>query len=204
MYYDISMTLSENVQVYKNKPEKKLKIINASNFDNANVYESKIEMNLHTGTHIDFPLHILKEGKNSTDFDLERMLTKVKVLDFTHLKDKITKDDLFAYVIDENDFILLKTTNSLSDTFDFNFVYLEKEAAEYLAIKKINGVGTDGLGIERAQEGHPTHHFLLENDIIILEGLRLKNIAAGEYQMICLPLKIDGTEALPVRAILKK
>ncbi|MGD9909704.1 MAG: cyclase family protein [Candidatus Izemoplasmatales bacterium] len=204
MYYDISMTLSENVQVYKNKPDKMMKIKNHSNFQTSSVYETDIEMNLHTGTHIDFPLHIIKDGKDSTGFDLDRLLTKVKVLDFTHLTDKITKDDLFAYVIDEGDFLLFKTKNSFSEEFDFDFIYLDSCAADYLVSRNISGVGTDGLGIERAQEGHPTHHLLLENDIIIMEGLRLKDVEAGSYDMICLPLKIENTEALPVRAILKK
>ncbi len=66
------------------------------------------------------------------------------------------------------------------------------------------GVGTDGLGIERAQKGHPTHKILLGNDIIIIEGLRLKDVPEDVYDMFCLPLKIPGVEATPARVVLLK
>lgn len=99
--------------------------------------------------------------------------------------------------------ILFKTKNSYSETFHSEFVYLSEEAAECLATADLKGVGIDGLGIEREQSEHPTHKRLLEKDILIYEGLNLKDVEEGIYEFIGLPLKIGDVEASPVRAILR-
>jgi arylformamidase len=81
---------------------------------------------------------------------------------------------------------------------------LDKDAAKYLSMCKVKGVGTDGLGIERAQKNHETHKTLLKNGIVIIEGLRLKEIKEDTYSLIFLPLKIKGVEASLGRAVLIK
>lgn len=202
--YDISMTIKEDMQVYKNKPEKKPVFQNTANHNIGTSYETKITMDLHTGTHIDAPLHMVKDGPTMEMYNIENYVTKAKVFDLTEIEEKITKADLTQFEISEGDFILFKTRNSFSEEFDFNFIYLDKTGAEYLKEKGIIGVGTDGLGIERAQPNHETHKILLNNNIMIIEGLRLKEIFPGEYTLIALPLKILTTEASPARAILIK
>jgi arylformamidase len=125
-----------------------------------------------------------------------------KVFDVSFEKDHIGLNTIKHLDIKENDFVLFKTKNSFVETFIFDFVYVDKEAARYLKERGIKGVGIDGLGIERAQDNHPTHKILLGNDIIIIEGLRLKEVKEGIYDMVCLPLKITGVEANPARVIL--
>jgi arylformamidase len=198
------MTINEEMMVYKNREEKKPKIKQVNFFEKQGNYESLLTMNLHTGTHIDYPLHMLKDGLTSASENLKALIGKAKVFDLLEVNDHISETDLKTLNIEENDFVLFKTKNSLKETFDFNFIYLDESGAEYLKDKKIRGVGIDGLGIERAQENNPTHKILLSNNIIILEGLRLKEIIEDEYEMYCLPLKIDKVEASPVRAILIK
>lgn len=200
--YDISMTIHEMMTVYKNKPEKKPKITNRSNFQTAQAYESTITMDMHTGTHIDAPLHMIEGGETMSLYSIERFVVKAKVLDLTHIEEAINQKDLEAFDIQENDFILFKTRNSSVEVFDFNFVYLEKSGAKFLVDRKIQGVGIDALGIERNQPNHETHKLLLGNQIMIVEGLRLKDVPEGEYTLIVLPLKILETEAAPARAIL--
>jgi len=204
MIYDISMTIHPKMMVYKNKEEKYPKIKQVNFFEKEGNYESELTMNLHTGTHIDFPLHMIKDGFNSNTENLDILTGKAKVFDVTHLKEKITYEDILDFPIETNDFLIFKTKNSLSEKFDYDFVYLDESAASYLANKKIRGVGIDALGIERAQANHPTHKILLSQNIIILEGLRLKEVPEDTYEMFCLPLKIANVEALPVRAILIK
>ena len=115
----------------------------------------------------------------------------------------ISAEDLRQFEIVADDFLLFKTRNSyVADEFDFNFVYLDHTGAQYLIEKGIAGVGADAVGIERAQADHPTHIGLLSNDIIIIEGLRLAQIAAGEYFMVAAPLKMVGVEAAPARIFL--
>jgi Predicted metal-dependent hydrolase len=133
---------------------------------------------------------------------LDRCFTRCKVIDLTYVEEKITKTDLENKNITRDDFIILKTRNSFTEVFDPKFVFVEKSGAEYLKEVGIKGVGIDSLGIERSQPGHETHKALLGNGICVLEGLRLAEIEEGEYLLSALPLKIKGTEAAPVRAVL--
>lgn len=203
MIYDVSMLIHEEMQVYKNKDEKKPVFKSINHLSEGGSYETLLTMNLHTGTHIDYPLHMIKDGETSNVEVIGDFLTQCHVFDLTQVNGKIEIVDLEKYDINEGDFILLKTKNSLTDDFLFDFTYLGAEAALYLASIGIKGVGIDGLGIERNQPKHPTHHELLSKGIIIIEGLRLKDIAEKSYEMICLPLKIKNVEATPARIILK-
>ncbi|OHE37883.1 MAG: cyclase [Tenericutes bacterium GWE2_38_8] len=200
--YDVSMTIHKDVMVWKDKPEKKPILEVVSDFEYAPAYETKLTMNLHTGTHMDFPLHMIKDGQNSDQLDLNKLITVVKVYDLSHLSDSIQEDDIKDFNIKTNDFVLFKTRNSFEDTFNNKFVYLGESAASFLANQNIKGVGVDGLGVERDQEGHPTHKLLFNSNAIIIEGLRLKDIQQGIYMMYALPIKIKGVEALPLSIIL--
>ncbi|OHE27131.1 MAG: cyclase [Tenericutes bacterium GWA2_38_26] len=200
--YDVSMTIHKDVMVWKDKPEKKPILEVVSDFEYAPAYETKLTMNLHTGTHMDFPLHMIKDGQNSDQLDLNKLITVVKVYDLSHLSDSIQEDDIKDFNIKTNDFVLFKTRNSFEDTFNNKFVYLGESAASFLANQHIKGVGVDGLGVERDQEGHPTHKLLFNANAIIIEGLRLKDIQQGIYMMYALPVKIKGVEALPLSIIL--
>lgn len=202
--YDISMNIQHGMAVYKNKEEKRpiLKVV--QDFSSGSAYESKIIMNMHTGTHVDAPLHMFEGGKSIDTIDLNSVVTKCKVLDLTSVNDKITKEDLVDKNILKGDFIVLKTKNSYTEQFDYNFVFLEKSGAEFLVGKEIIGVGIDSLGIERSQLGHETHKILMEKGITIIEGLRLKDVEEDEYILCAPPLKIINAEAAPTRAVLIK
>ena len=202
MIYDISMLIHEDMQTYKHNKNNKPKIYTNSNHEENHVHDSSVLLNLHTGTHIDYPLHMIKDGLTSDSENLEPLIGNCKVYDLSHLEDHIGLDDIKYLNIKENDFVIFKTKNSFSESFLDEFIYVDEAASEFLVSKKIRGVGIDGLGIERAQKNHPTHKNLLGNNIIILEGLRLKDIEKGEYNLIALPLKIKGVEASHVRAIL--
>jgi arylformamidase len=187
--------------VYKNKPEKVPSFKHLSTHENGSSHETIIEMSLHTGTHIDYPLHMIKNGKVSDRRILDGLIGPAKVIEcHQEVIDEAFIDDSD---IQKGDVVLFKTRNSLVETFDFEFVYVSESAAKRLVEIGVKGVGLDALGIERAQENHPTHKQLLSQDIFIIEGLRLKDIVPKTYQMICLPLKIEGVEALPVRCLLE-
>ena len=168
--YDISMEISEDMPVYKNKPGKKPRILATRTLKEGS-NESKIEIESHTGSHVDAPYHILGNGKTIEKMDLEKFMGKAIVLDFTSIKNSITKRTFenSKINIQKDDIILLKTKNKMEKSFDFNFVYLEKSGAEYLASRKIKAVGIDSLGIERSQPTHDTHKILLSRNIPIFE-----------------------------------
>jgi arylformamidase len=201
-YYDVSMLISSDMQVYKNKVNKKPVFEIAADFSNGPSHETKVSLNLHTGTHMDFPLHMLKDGETSNALVLKRLIRNVKVYDMSNVKDGIDLLDVKDLDISKNDFILFKTRNSFEDDFNFEFIYLKEGAAQFLANKGIDGVGIDALGIERDQKGHPTHKILFKNDIYIIEGLRLKDVEEGIYMMYALPIKMPNSDALLLSVIL--
>jgi arylformamidase len=200
--YDISMTICEEMQVYKNKEEKKPKIWARQDFTNAKTHESQLSMDVHAGTHLDAALHMIPGGKTIEAIPLERLVGPARVLDLTDVAEAVTKADLERWAVQPGEWILLKTRNSLSEQFDPNFVYLAADGALYAKELQLRGIGTDGLGIERAQPDYMTHKTLLENDICIVEGLRLKDVPAGTYFMVIAPLKLTGIDAAPARAFL--
>lgn len=197
---DITMVIQGSMKVYKNKKENKPVFKHVTS---GHVYQSQISLDLHTGTHIDFPLHMIPNGKTSDDYSIDQFVGKCYVKDCTYVDEHILKKDLQAIHLESYDFIIFKTRNSMTEVFSEKFVYLEAEAAEYLSKFSLKGVGIDGLGIERAQEGHPTHVSLLSNDILIYEGLDLSQVTEGVYEFIALPMKTKHTEASLVRAMLR-
>lgn len=202
--YDISMTIEKNMGVYKNKEEKRPIIKFEKKIPKDNINESSLYMNVHTGTHIDAPFHIDDNGATTDDVNLNKLITKCRVLDMTTVADRITKEDLIDKDIRSGEFLLLKTRNSFTEEFDPNFVFVEKGAAQYLAEKAIIGVAIDAFGIERSQPNHETHKTLFNKGIIIIEGVRLKEIQESEYFLCALPLKINGIDGSPARVVLIK
>ncbi|GGF10189.1 cyclase [Halobacillus andaensis] len=196
---DITQPVYEGMPVYKNKPEKQP---NFKSNTNGHVTESRLDLDAHTGTHIDAPLHMVNDGDTFESISMNKLIGEAKVFDLTHVEDGITKQDLEELDIQKNDFILFKTRNSFEDEFNFEFIYLKEDGAKFLAEKNIRGVGIDSLGIERSQPEHPTHKSLFAADIIVIEGLRLKDVDEKSYQMIAAPMKLVGTDASPARVLL--
>lgn len=185
--------------VYKNKPEKQPEY---QTVINDHVTESRLSLDLHTGTHIDAPLHMINDADTIETISPEALIRTVKVFDLTEVEDGIEAEHLASLNIEKNDFVLFKTKNSFQTQFDFNFIFLKESGAKLLAEKQISGVGIDSLGIERSQEGHPTHRLLFSNHVIIIEGLKLDEVEPGTYNMVAAPLKLRGVDAAPARIFL--
>lgn len=200
--YDVSMTIYDGMAVYKNNPEKQPKIRVVQDFDAGTVRESRIDMDMHCGTHVDSPLHMVQHGGTMETLPLERLTGPCRVLDLTHVVGGITRADLEVKGVQEGEFLVLKTRNSLKEEFDPEFVFVAEDGAKYLAERGIRGVGIDALGIERSQPGHPTHRTLFAADIVIMEGLRLAEVPEGTYFLVGAPIKILETEAAPARVLL--
>lgn len=205
--YDISMEIREDMAAYKNKLEKKPKII-VTRALNQGANESKLILDAHTGTHADAFFHMLAKGKTIEKIQLEKFIGNCIVLDFAKSRNKITINDIKrnnnAKKIKKEDIVLLKTRRSPLKKFDYNFTYLEKSGAEYFVHRNIKLIGIDNLGIERNQKNHDTHKILLKKNIPIIEGLDLSKIKEGRYFFIGLPLKIKYGDASPIRAVLVK
>lgn len=197
--YDVSLPIYEGMPVYKNKPEKQPEF---NTVQNGHVTETRIAMDVHTGTHVDAPLHMVPGGDTIETLPIERLVRKAKVIDLTRSEEFISAEDLSDKDIQKDDFVLFKTKNSWDSGFNFDFIYVNSEAAKVLTEIGVAGVGIDALGVERAQENHPTHKQLFQNNVIIIEGLQLKDVPEGEYLMVAAPLKIRGLDASPARIVL--
>lgn len=148
--YDITMTIEDNMAVYKNREDKRPRLVVTRDFAAGSVFETRLEIDLHTGTHIDMPLHVIPGGDASEHWAMGGMFTRCVVLDFVGddapaigsglLEQKWKEMESVCPVSEREYTVLLKTKNSLQDHFDFNFIYLEKTGAVYLAEKKIGGV----------------------------------------------------------------
>lgn len=200
--YDISMPISESIITYKNNPAGKPVIRTVASHEESSHHSTDVMLNLHTGSHIDAPLHMIKEGATMETYDLERFITRAKVFDLTKVVGMIHTEDLMGKDIQKGDFIILKTRNSSEDFFNMAFISLAEDGAKYLADIGINGVGIDNLGIERDQSNHMTHISLMNAGVIILEGLRLAEVPEGLYDLIALPVNILGVEASFTRPVL--
>ncbi len=200
---DISWPITQNITQYKN--QKNVTFINKQVFEKDRMRSTAITLGSHTGTHIDAPSHFIEDGNTIDAYSLEKLIGPCMVVDCTHSENAITVDNLKSITIPENIIILFKTKNSTfpSDApFEYNFIYLDQSAAEYLVQQNVKAVGIDYLGIERNQPGHETHVTLLQKDIPIIEGLRLQNVKAGTYELYCLPIALQSLEAALARAIL--
>ncbi|MBI2658727.1 cyclase family protein [Candidatus Woesearchaeota archaeon] len=204
--YDLSPEINEEMAVYRDKPENKPRVRVVATIKKGGIAnESRFDLYAHTGSHVDAPLHFLDDGVAIDRLGLDRFMGKAVVLDFTKVKNAITKNILrnSKIKIQKNDIVLLKTRNNPIKTYDYKFVFLEKSGAKYLASKKVKAVGLDSLSIERDQHDYSTHKILLKNNMPIFEGLDLSKVKQGNYLFYGFPLKIKA-EGSPVRAVLVK
>jgi arylformamidase len=138
-------------------------------------------------------------------YSLQSCVGHCQVIDCTAVTDAITAEFLATCDIAPGMFVLFKTKNSFrsaTDSFWYDFVYVDAGAAQWLVDHGVKGVGIDYLGIERNQPEHETHKILLESYTPIIEGLRLGHVEPGSYYFMCLPLLIPMAAAAPARAIL--
>ena len=205
--YDISLDIHAAMHVYPGDP--KFHSSNVKSIENGDLFEcSRISLSNHTGTHVDAPSHFVKGGMTITDIPVEVMNGRVRVVEISDTE-KVDVSELQQLVRMDDFRILFKTKNSLvwnsHKHFYKDHVYLTPEAARYLSENGIKLVGFDYLSVDRhGDDSYPAHRALLENQVVIVEGLNLSEVEQGEYDFICLPLRLKGLDAAPARALLKK
>lgn len=161
----------------------------------------------HIGTHMDAPLHFIKGGIAMEKMPLDAVIGPCRVIE---IKDKvaITPEELKPHRLKRGERVLFKTRNSRRswkmDKFDEDFIYISKEAAQHIVDRGVMTVGVDYLSVGGfRKDGVETHHILLGVQVWIIEGLNLSKIPVGNYDLICLPLKIAGADGAPARAVLR-
>ncbi len=169
---------------------------------------SRMSLGVHTGTHMDAPLHYIRNARTIDQMPLDATVGAARVIAVADPK-SIRREELTGHRIMAGERILFKTSNSdrawKSDRFDEDFVFISQEAARYLAELRIRSVGVDYLSVGGFREDGPeTHQALLGAGIWIIEGLNLSGVEPGDYELVCLPLLLIGSEGSPARAILRR
>ena len=207
--YDISAPLAPGLPVWPGDPATAVApVLRVARGEGANV--SRLTLGTHTGTHCDPPRHFFDAGAPTDALALEMLIGPAAMLDLTHCSGVITAADLDAARIPRTATRLLLKTRTApwwtakNSTFDPDFAGLSLDGARWLIAHGIRLVGIDTLSIERydAPPGEPVHVALLTASIVILEGLDLAQIPAGDYTLIFLPLKLHEGDGGPGRAVL--
>lgn len=204
--YDITLTISPKLPTWPGDPGVELERVEKIEAgSNANV--SRIDMGVHTGTHVDAPYHFLQDGSTVDKLDLSMLAGRAYVLHLPEV-DLITAAVLAAAQIPPRTRrVLFKTRNSdywSNDDLGFqeDFVGLSEDGAEYLVQRGVKLVGMDYLSIAPYKQSRPTHEILLSAGVVIVEGLDLREVSQGRYTIYCLPLKLADSDGAPARAIL--
>ena len=205
--YDITVPIRPGMPIYEGDPAVEIAAWSAlAKGDSANV--SFLHFGAHTGTHVDAPAHFIEGARKIDALSFDVLIGPARVIRVPDEVAEIDPDFLASCDLNQVERILFHTRNSnfWSEGFRRDFTHLLPEAAEMLVEMEIKLVGTDYLSIEKFHSGHHrTHVALLSNNVVIVEGLNLSDIVPGDYELICLPLKIaDGAgDGAPARAVLR-
>ena len=198
--YDISVPIRPGMIVYDGNPAAQLERVE-SIAAGAHANVSRLDLGVHTGTHIDAPLHFIDQAPGSESLKLEPLIGPATVDGTTVDRDLDEGVLALLDIPDGAERVLLKTQNGrlwASDSFSRDFIRLTGSGARYLVSRGVRVIGIDFLSIGDEE----AHRELLAAGVIPLEGLDLRQIDPGPYQLICLPLRLEGSDGAPARAIL--
>jgi arylformamidase len=208
--YDVSVPISAATPTYPGDPGIEIKQWAAiAAGDAANV--SLLHFGAHTATHVDAPAHFIEGAPVVAAMPLDVLIGPARVVLIQDEVDAIKASDLSALNLKDATRVLFKTRNSAfwsntSSGFRQDFTYIAPDAAAALVESGVRLVGIDYLSVEKFKsERHETHETFLSNGVVIIEGLDLREVEAGSYELICLPLKIAGGtgDGAPARAVLR-
>ena len=205
-WIDISVAVGDDLPVWPGSPGVVTSLRQSiEGGDDTNT--SQLDLDVHSGTHVDAPWHVDESGASLEELGLDPFIGPTVVID-TGPARKITAAVLSAAAIPESTRrLLLRTTNSAYPDiyrvpFDEDYAALTLDAAEWLATRDLRLVGIDYLSIQRYSEPLDVHRVLLGSGMAILEGVSLSNVAPGDYELVCLPMRLLNVEGAPARAIL--
>ncbi len=203
--YDISQPLSEKVPVWPGDQKFRLRwTMRIQDGDSCNV--SAVTMSVHTGTHLDAPFHFDENGCDVGSVPLNNYVGRARVVAVPPAEKAISAPFLAAQNWSGVERVLFRTrANGESEqSFRRRFACLSEGGADFLAGLGLLLVGTDAPSVDAYDsKSLRCHKILNEKGVAILEGADLSEVPAGDYELICLPLKLSGLDGSPVRAILR-
>ena len=206
--YDITLTISNDMPVWPGDQAPRLEQM--MHMDRGDLYTlSRLESTVHLGTHLDAPMHFVRNGYGVDQIALDTLIGPCLVVYLPEARSIDAAVLEHANIPDHVTRLLLRTSNSeywaRGDTeFHTDFVAIDPSGAQWMVEHGLQLVGIDYLSIGAYEDGVPTHEILLGNGVVPVEGLNLAGIEPGEYQLICLPLKLKDCDGAPVRAVLMR
>jgi len=205
--YDITAPPSSALPVYPGDPEVTITPLAQLQWgDAANV--SRLVLSSHTGTHLDAPRHFFAEGLAIDGLDLHVLMGPARVCTFPQVTTHLTADDLRPLGLAGTKRLLLQTPNAAlwqKTGFQTNYVALTESAAYLLVEMGVQLVGIDYLSVDAFErQDFPVHRILLGAGVLVLEGLDLRAVPPGDYELLALPLLLQHGDGAPVRAILRQ
>lgn len=202
----MSVPVRTGMIVYHGDPEVRIeRVTDISRGDLANV--SRMELGTHTGTHVDAPLHFIDGGPGAEQLPLDALIGPAVVADARGAAGDVDAAALAALDVPAGtERLLLRTRNEAlweRDRFARDYVGVAEDAARALVEMGVRLVGIDYLSIAPASDPAPTHATLLEAGVVVVEGLDLREAPSGHYDLVILPLRIEGGDGAPARALLR-
>jgi arylformamidase len=199
---DVTVPIRDGMPVYDRNPAVHLERARSiAAGDMVNI--SRLDLGVHTGTHVDAPVHFIEDGAGAESIDPETLIGPAYVVDATSLHADIAAEALEALDLpDGAGRLLFKTPNSRLwdlDAFTRDFIRFVESGAVALVERAVRLVGIDYLSIG----DEAAHRVLLGNGVVPLEGLDLREVEPGPYTLYCLPLKLVGSDGAPARVLLE-
>jgi len=174
--------------------------------DGAACNVTRVAMSVHSLTHMDAMRHFVDDGSTMEKMPLEAGIGPARVIEVR--ESAITRAILDPHDPRPGERLLFKTSNSErlwnDDEFHTDYVAVENDAAQFLVERGVMTVGVDYLSVAPWHDLISTHVTLLGAGVWVIEGLDLRGVEAGEYDLICLPLKIEGSDGAPCRAVVRR
>lgn len=189
--YDISQEVL-SCKVYPGDPAPQADRV--VSIDNGDVYNmSTLSMCVHNGTHIDAPYHFLNDGNTVEQIPLEYCVGTCYV---THYDGELTEQDTVQILEDA------QKLDAAGRVLIGGNVTVTAEAAKVFANAGIKLIGNEGLSIGPVDAPMEVHKILLGANIVLLEGIVLKDVPQGVYFLNAAPLNLKGLDGSPCRAYL--
>jgi arylformamidase len=206
-YHDISLPITQGMVTYPEDPEVQVEAHSRiEGGDDVNV--TRLALGSHTGTHVDAASHFIPGGQTVDRLPPARLIGPALVASIPPQVTAIGAAELRAAGIDRETRVLLQTRNGrLLDRREFHedYAHLTADGARYLVDGGVELVGIDYLSVEAFDAQAPVaHRTLLEREVVVVEGLDLRGVAPGRYELICLPLRLAGGDGAPARVLLRE
>ena len=204
--HDVSIGISPSLPVWPGNPGIELERMNKIE-EGANSNVSRLALGVHTGTHVDAPVHFIQGALGVDTLPLEVLVGPALVIELPRVQ-QVTAADLSGAGIPEGtQRLLIKTSNSAwwaanDPQFHTDYIAVAVDAAQWVVARGIKLIGVDYLSVAPWKQSVPTHRTLLQAGVVVVEGLNLSQIGPGNYDLTCLPLKLIGSDGAPARAIL--